>query len=95
MSKISLPPGSIRVYFVEEDDHNRERVISGVLKQVVITEIPEYESVLTDEYLYAARVFKTGVRYVLEEAEFVPFEDGTVLRMENFSEEEWEEYNEH
>jgi hypothetical protein len=79
-------PRAVRVYFVELDDDDRERVISGVIDGLTITANPTFEDIHTMDS------FSPVMRYVSEyevtmEARFKPGTDGTYFRIENFAEE--------
>lgn len=87
MSQITIPLTNkrIKVFFVEEDDDDRERVLWGILEGVRISQEDDFGSVEIDDLLDSARIYQRVVRYKLEEAYFVPREDGTVLTMEDWS----------
>ena len=79
-----------KVFLVEVDDDNRERVVSGLVRRVVIEEVPHYDNVLVDSASHPVSVFQTGadVTWTLE---MMPFEDGVWARIEDFSNQEEDE----
>lgn len=79
------PSKQYKVFFVEVDDYDRERVISGLVKtaesKVDYDEFPECREM--GEVLVAG-MFSTP-KHTLT-IELMPNEDGTVYRIEDFSE---------
>jgi hypothetical protein len=78
-----------KVFLVEEGDDDRERVITGLTKNIEIKCDPQY-----DDDIMAVHRYQTSADYTVV-LDMIPREDGTVFTMENFNEppnyEEWEE----
>lgn len=83
-----------KVFFVEVDDDDRERVIAGTVDSLELEQQVDYANVYSDTSFKPVHRFADSVQYLLR-ATLVPNEDGTMLRVENFSEPEEEDEDEH
>lgn len=79
-----------KVFLVEVDDEDRERVLQGRVRAVEITNDPVYDSIHVDDMLSSAKVFKTEDDVTMT-LKMVPSENGTYFTMVNFMEDEEEE----
>lgn len=92
-SDIGLAPVAGREYklfLVEVDDEDRERVLSGRVSRCEITVEPEYADVRVDELICSAAIFKTS-ETVTVNLNLVPSENGTYFEIVNFKEEDDED----
>lgn len=80
----------MRVFFVEMDDEDRERVVSALVEHVEINHDPEYADIHSGYSDFPVSRFLTSENVTIK-AKVVPFEDGTYFRIENFLEEDTED----
>lgn len=83
-SCIDLDGKIYKVFLVEEDDDDRERVLAGRCRAVEITTQPNWADIHSDysQYPVASYVTHTDMTMTLE---MVPHSDGTLFRIEDFS----------
>lgn len=79
-----------KLFLVEEDDEDRERVIAARVDTAEIDVESEWADVHTEAFDFPVASFVTATRYTLT-IKLAPFEDGTMLRIENFGEEDEQE----
>lgn len=79
-----------KLFLVEVDDEDRERVLSGLVRRCEITVEPEYSDVHVDYSNYPMARFRTG-EDVTVTLELGPREDGTYFEIVDFSDKEDEE----
>lgn len=80
-------PRRFKIFFVEIDDDNRERVISAVAQRAEFKMNNEYNTIYSD----AGATLNIPTMYTAElELKLVPSEDGTLFKWENFADEEEE-----
>ena len=91
VAKRFLSGQRMKVYFVETDDDDRERVISGVVENLKLDVERSYEEVYTDAFLTPVNKYEISHGATLT-ARLVPSENGTLFKVENFMEEE-EQYD--
>lgn len=79
-----------KLFLVEVDDEDRERVLAGRVSRCEITVEPEYSDVHVDfvDYPLTRYMASEDVTITLK---MVPSPDGTYFRIENFNEEDDEE----
>jgi hypothetical protein len=78
-----------KLFLVEVDDEDRERVLSARVGRCEITVEPDYADIHVDSLLNSARIFKTS-ETVTVTLNLVPSVDGTYFKVENFMEEDEE-----
>ena len=84
-------PGTIyKLFLVELDDDNRERVLSCKVKNLEFESTPEYDDIQIDDLLDSPKIYRTSTKTTLE-LELVSSEDGNLFRIEDFLEEDEEE----
>lgn len=76
-----------KVFLVEEDDDDRERVLSGLVEHVDIVSEPFYNDVRVDYSDFAVKRFLSHEEVTMT-LRMVPRADGTYLIIENFAEED-------
>lgn len=79
-----------KLFLVEVDDEDRERVLSGLVGDCEITVEPEYADIRTDMLLNSARIFKTSETVTIK-MKMVQRADGTYFEIVDFSKEDEEE----
>lgn len=84
ITDLAYRPRKMRLYFVELDDEDRERVISCVVEGVSFTAEARRDHVYSTSTKPLLRSMSTMMDYTLE-AKIVPDEEGVSFRMENFS----------
>lgn len=84
---LPTPGKTYKVFFVEVDDEDRERVLFGLADEIVIDTNVEYDRVYSENYMEPVHRFisKTDVTCTLK---LLPRDDGTYFTIENFMEEE-------
>lgn len=90
---IGLAPAAgkeYKLFLVEVDDEDRERVLAGRVSRCEITVEPEYSDVHVDFADYPMHRYRTS-ETVTVTLNLVPSENGTYFRIENFAEEPQEE----
>jgi hypothetical protein len=75
-----------KVFLVEVDDEDRERVLSGLVQHCEIAVDPQWENVHSEYYSAPVRSFMTNIDVTVT-LKLRPREDGTYFTIENFSEE--------
>lgn len=86
MSELTLAPHkSYRVYFVEDGDDDRERVIVARTSDIAFKYDPQYGTIETGYGVVSN--FLESERYTVE-LSLMPLEAGKFFRLENFNEEE-------
>lgn len=73
-----------KLFLVEVDDEDRERVLSGRVNRCEITVEPEYSYVHTDYSNYPMARYRTS-ETVTVTLNLVPSPDGTYFRIEDFN----------
>lgn len=73
----------VKVFFVDVDDDDRERVLWGLVRNVEVKVDRDYSDIHSDYSMLPVARYMDAERYSLS-AEFVPSEDGTYIRYENF-----------
>lgn len=85
-----------KLFLVEVDDDDRERVIACRGINFSIDHVYDYSDVEVDHLLDSAKIFKDRQTKVTMRADIVPLEDGPngpiYFRVENFLEEEEEDF---
>lgn len=76
-----------KLFLVEVDDDNRERVLAGRASSCEITTKPEYADIHSGHSDFAVSTFKVSEEVTLT-LNMVPSPDGTYFRIENFAEED-------
>jgi hypothetical protein len=71
---------------VEEGDDDRERVISGWLENVQISQDHDYDEVMVDGHYQSFR-YMVQPNYYLERTRFLPDENGNYLKLETWDDE--------
>lgn len=90
--EVSLDPlKRYKLFLVEVDDDDRERVVAGNVGAVSVD--TDYNSLEVDQLLDSSRIFKTTVADVTLTAKMEPFPDGTYFQIEDFSNDVYD-YNE-
>jgi hypothetical protein len=85
----SLRGKTFKVFFVEEDDDDRERVIEARVDNVTFNTDHEYADIMSDYSDYPVKRYVTSVRYTLEQMTLLPLDDeGHVLRIRDFMKED-------
>lgn len=92
MNRLLMPLGGKRykVFLVEEDDDDRERVMSGLTDNIHVEQDVNYADVPVDALLDSAKIFRGGVKVTLT-LNLIPNADGTYFVIENFLEEDDED----
>jgi hypothetical protein len=80
----------LKLFIVEMDDTERERVLSCQVEYVTIDRDVEYSTVMSDMSGYGVHRFVDREEVTLK-ARIVPKDDGTYLTAENFGEQPQEE----
>lgn len=80
-------PRRFKVFFVEIDDDNRERVISAIVDRCSMA--ADNENYVTEDMYGVIHSF-SGPTSIDMELKLVPSEDGTLFKWENFADEEEE-----
>lgn len=78
--------GRCKVYIVDEDDFDRERVLSFEVDGVHIKTEVDTAAVYVGSLLDSPKIFKNNQRVVVEQMTMVPRSDGTLYSIENFQE---------
>lgn len=76
-----------KVFLVEVDDDDRERVIRGLVRGVEINVEPQYADIHTYDSFLPVRQFIESTTYTMN-LTLMPDENGKVLVFENFRDEE-------
>src|SRR5690349_8939413 len=86
---IDLSGKRYKMYLVEVDDDDRERVLSARVDNIQLEVVPNYSEVMIDYSTapVARYVDSWGATVTMN---MVPNEDGTIFRVENFNEEDEE-----
>lgn len=71
-----------KVFLVEEDDDDRERVLSALTNNIQVDYEPDYGDI--DMLLDSVKIFKTQDNYTLT-IKLIPRLDGTYITVEDFS----------
>lgn len=79
-----------KLFLVEVDDEDRERVLVGRVSHCEINVEPEYSDIHTDYSNYPMARYRTS-ETVTVRLNLVPSPDGTYFTIENFAKEEGEE----
>lgn len=88
----SLQGKNLKLFFVEVDDEDRERVVECRVGNLTVRMDSDYADVLTDYSMVPVASYRTRLNYVLEEMTLEPLDDtGIVMRLRNFPKEETEE----
>ena len=74
-----------KVYFVEEDDEYRERVMEGTVKSISVRTESDFGDIQVNQLLDSAMIFQSRQRFILEETEFVPDEKGRYVTITDFN----------
>lgn len=82
-----------KLFLVEVDDEDRERVLSGLVRGCEITVEPEYSDMYTDFSNYPVARYRT-CEDVTATLKLVPREDGTYFEIVDFSKEDEDEGSE-
>jgi hypothetical protein len=83
-----------KVFLVEVDDEDRERVLSGLVQHCEIAVDPQWENVHSEYYSAPVRSFVTNTDVTVT-LKLRPREDGTYFTIENYSDAEGgENFNE-
>lgn len=83
---------NIKIYFVDEDDDDREHVLMVRADHINVTVDNDYDKVSVDELLDSACIYKTAQRYTIEPIELLPDPvTGAFMTYHNFMEEDEEE----
>jgi hypothetical protein len=79
----------VKVFFVEVDDEDRERVLECLVDNVSIRVDTDYSSILSDYSMAPLGRYVTSQNYVIEEMSLIPMnEEGHVMVMRDFSKED-------
>lgn len=73
-----------KVFLVEEDDEDRERVLSALTNHIEVAYEPDYADIHSGDMLTAAKIFRTADHYTLT-IKLIPRMDGTYMTIEDFS----------
>lgn len=76
-----------KMYLVELDDEDRERVISGLVQDAEFESNIDYDNVEVDRLLDSVRIFSTPTSMTVK-FNLIPREDGTYFTVENFLEQD-------
>lgn len=79
-----------KLFLVEVDDEDRERVLAGRVNRCEINVEPEYADIHTDYSLIPVKQYRTS-ETVTVTLNLVPSANGTYFTIENFAKEEGEE----
>lgn len=79
-----------KLFLVEVDDEDRERVLAGRVSRCEITVEPEYSDIHVDHFNYPVARYR-AYETVTATLNLVPSPDGTYFTIENFAETEDEE----
>ena len=81
------PTKTYKLFLVEVDDDDRERVLSGLVRGVEINYNPQWTDIITAESYLPVNRFMSSTDVDMK-MNMVPRDDGTVFTIENFNEEE-------
>lgn len=88
MSELAKWDGKrLKLFFVEMDDEDRERVLSCQVEYVTIEKDVEYADVMVGDYDKLVMRFPESIECTLT-AKIVQQDDGTFFRLETFTEED-------
>lgn len=74
-----------KLFLVEVDDEDRERVLSARVSRCEITVEPEYADIHADMLLNSAKIFRTSETVTIT-MKMVPRQDGTYFEIVDFTE---------
>lgn len=85
---VSLDPQKrYKVFLVEIDDDDRERVVSGVVEMAEITYEQDHQTIYSDATNYPVASYMMNPRATMT-LKCVPKPDGTLFSIENFAEDD-------